>query len=98
MVSARNSDQQTIKDGTAEETAVKAIAKLAQIHLQMLRAGAVIGAVDERLCIAGDSVEPLQMLAIRVEILSLVNIAVFQRFAIAFESIRLNHGPESDIF
>ena len=97
MVSARNSDQQTIKDGTAEETAVKAIAKLAQIHLQMLRAGAVIGAVDERLCIAGDSVEPPQMLAIRVEILSLVNVVIFQRLAIAFEAICLNHGSGSDI-
>ena len=97
MVSARDSDQQTIKDGTAEETAVKAIAKLAQIHLQMLCAGAVIGAVDECLCIAGDSVEPPQMLAIRVEILSLVNVVIFQRLAIAFEAICLNHGSGSDI-
>lgn len=77
MISGHDSDKLAVKDFSTEETAVKAIAELTQIHLQMLRTCAVIGAVDERLRIAGDSVEPLQMLAIRVEILSLVNITGF---------------------
>lgn len=76
--SACDRDQQSNEDGSAEKAAVKPVAELAQIHLQMLRAGAVAGAVDECLGVSGDPVEPLQMLAVRVKVLSFVNVTVFQ--------------------
>ena len=64
----------------------------------MLFAGAVIGAIDKRLGIACDPVEPLQMFTVRIEVLSLVNVTGFQRLAVAFEAICLYHRSKSDIF
>ena len=96
--SACDGDKQTIKDGTAEQATVKAIAEFTEIHLQMLCASAVVGTIDERFRIACDSVEPLQVFAVGIEILGLVNIAIFQRFAVAFVAVCLNHSPKGNVF
>ena len=53
----------------------------------MLGTCAMVGSVDECLCVADDSMEPLQMFTVRVEIFSLMRVVVCQRFAITPESI-----------
>ena len=59
-----------------ESSAVEAVAELTQIHLQMLGAGAVVGAVDKGFGIANNHVQPFQQLRIRVEVLVLVDIVL----------------------
>ena len=63
----------------------------------MLCAGAVVGAVDKGLCIARNPVKPLQMFAVRIEILRFMIVAIFQRFAVASKPVCLNHSSKSNI-
>ena len=74
MVSASDSNEKSVKDSTMKLSSVEAIAEFAEIHLQVLGAGAVVSSVDKCFCIANDPVEPLQMLTIWAEIFSLMGI------------------------
>lgn len=53
----------------------------------MLGTCAMVGSVDECLCVSDDSMEPLQVFAVGAEIFSLMRVVVCQRFAITPESI-----------
>jgi len=59
IVSARDSNQKPVEDVTTHFSAVELVSKLAEIHLQMLGAGAVIGAVDKSLGVTYHVVQPL---------------------------------------
>ena len=97
MGSSHDSDQKPVEDGAIERPAVEAVAELAEVHLHMLGAGSVIGAVDERFCIANDPVQPLEHLTVRIEHLILVNVSFRQRLTIAFICVRLNSGTGSNV-
>ena len=97
MGSSHDSDQKPVEDGAVEGSAVEAVAELAQVHLHMLGAGSVIGAVDECFCIADDPVQPLEHLTVRIEHLILVNVSFRQRLTIAFICVCLNSGTGSNV-
>ena len=97
MGSSHDSDQKPVEDGAIERPAVEAVAELAEVHLHMLGAGSVIGAVDERFCIANDPVQPLEHLTVRIEHLILVGVSFRQRLTIAFICVRLNGVAGGDV-
>lgn len=97
MESSHDGDQKPVEDGAIEGSAVEAVAELAQVHLHVLGAGSMIGAVDECFCIADDPVQPLEHLAVRIEHLILVNVSFRQRLAIAFICVRLDGGTGSNV-
>ena len=92
MVSASNSDQKSVEDSSVKFSAVKSIAELAEIHLQMLGAGAVIGAIDESLCVADHMVQPFEQLSIRIENFPFVIVAFGQRFSVCLKAVGLHRG------
>ena len=96
MVSASNSDQKSVENISVKFSAVKSIAELAEIHLQMLGAGAVIGAVDESLGIANYVVQPFEQLTIRVEYFPFMVIAFSQRLPVCIKAIGLDSGTVSN--
>ena len=60
IVSSSDSDKKSVEDVTTHFSAVEAIAELAEIHLQVLGAGAMVSAVDESLCVSDHVVQPFQ--------------------------------------
>ena len=60
MVSASDGKQKSVKDSSTHFSAIKAITELAEIHLKMLGTGAMVGAVDESLCIANHVMQPFE--------------------------------------
>ena len=51
IVSAGDSNQKSVENGTVILSAIETIAKFAEIHLQMFCAGAVVSAVNKCLCV-----------------------------------------------
>ena len=96
MVSASNSDQKSVEDSSVKFSAVKSITELAEIHLQMLGASAVIGAVDESLGIANHVVQPFEQLTVRIEYFPLVIVAFSQRRPVCVKTISLHSGSISN--
>ena len=89
MVSASNSDQKSVEDSSVKFSAVKSIAELAEIRLQMLDAGAVIGAIDESLCVSNHVMQPFEQLAIGIEYFPFVIVAFSQRRPVCVKAIGL---------
>lgn len=81
-----------------EVSAVESVAKLAQIHLQILGAGSMVSAIDESLCVSNDAMQPLQQFSASTEILVLMDIAALgKRLTAASETIRLDGSSRFDI-
>ena len=89
MVSASNSDQKSVEDSSVKFSAVKSIAELAEIHLQMLGAGAVIGAIDESLCVSNHVMQPFEQFAIGIECCPFMIIAFSQRLPVCIKTVGL---------
>ena len=70
---------------------IEAVTKLAKIHVQPLRAGSVIGAVDKRVCVADDVMELFQQLTVRIKHFTLVDIVFRQWLSVGVETIRLHN-------
>ena len=62
----------------------------------MLGAGAVIGAVDESLCVSNHVVQPFQKLSIRVEHFPFMFIAFSQRLPVCIKTVGLYCETVSD--
>lgn len=92
MVSASNSDQKSVEDSSVKFSAVKSIAELAEIHLQMLGAGAVIGAIDESLCVSNHVMQPFEQLTIGIEYYPFMIIAFSQRLPVCLKAVGLHRG------
>ena len=81
-----------------ELSAVESIAKFAQIQLQMLCAGSVIGTVNKRFRVTNDAVQPFQQVSVNTEILVFVDIPTLsKRLTVTSESVRLHCAARSDI-
>ena len=89
MVSASDSNKKSVKDSTMKLSAVEAIAEFAEIHLQVLGAGAVVGAIDKGLCVSNHVMQPFEEFTIRVEYCPFMVVAFRQRFPICVEPIGL---------
>ena len=96
IVLASDSNQKSVEDSSVKFSSVKAVAKLAEIHLQMLGAGAVIGTVDESLCVSNHVVQPFEQLAIGIEHFPFMVIAFSQRLPVCIKAIGLDSGTVSD--
>ena len=96
MVSASNSDQKSVEDSSVKFSAVKSIAELAEIHLQMLGAGAVIGAIDESLCVSNHVMQPFEQLTIGIEYFPFMIIAFSQRLPVCMKTVGLYYRTVSN--
>ena len=59
----------------------------------MLRAGAVVGTVNECFRISNNPMEPLQMLAVGIEILNQMSVVFRQWLPVALKAIRIHNRP-----
>jgi len=96
MVSSCDSDQKPVKDGTTHFSAVESVAELAEIHLQVLGTGAMVGAVNKCLCVSDHVVQPFEHLTIRIKYFPFVIVAFSQRRPVCVKTVSLHSGSKGN--